>query len=58
MWHAMLQLVTQLATALALWGDGAAGNELWLSAGMKVLVVGVVSMERLDDKRMVSLQYV
>lgn len=53
-WLATVQLVTQLAAALAYWGEGPAGSILWLSLTVKALVVGVVYMQRLDDRRIVS----
>lgn len=55
-WHAMIQLATQLAAALSWWGKGQVGHwYLLASVGLKALVVGVVSMHRLDDKRLVRL---
>lgn len=54
-WHAMIQLSTQLAAALSWWDRGEVGYwYLLASVGMKALVVGVVSMQRLDDRRLVS----
>lgn len=51
----MIQLSTQLAAALSWWGKGQMGVWLMLvSLGTKLLVVGIVSMQRLDDKRLVS----
>lgn len=53
-WHALLQLSTQLAAALWWWGKGQVGYwYLLASVGMKALVVGIVSMQRLDDTRLV-----
>eukprot|EP00903_Cladosiphon_okamuranus_P022077 g20303.t2 len=50
-WHAMIQLATQLAAALSWWGRGQVGHWFLLaSVGLKALVVGIVSMQRLDDK--------
>lgn len=55
-WHAMIQLTTQLGAALSWWGRGQVGDwYLLASVGLKALVVGVVSMQRLDDKRLVRL---
>ncbi|CAM9121074.1 unnamed protein product, partial [Scytosiphon promiscuus] len=52
-WHPLLQLSTQLAAALWWWGKGQMGYwYLWASVGMKALVVGIVSMQRLDDTRL------
>lgn len=50
----MIQLATQLAATLSWWGKGQVGHwYLLASVGLKALVVGVVSMHRLDDKRLV-----
>lgn len=50
----MIQLATQLAAALSWWGRGQVGHwYLLATVGMKALVVGIVSMQRLDDKRLV-----
>lgn len=55
-WHAMIQLATQLAAALLWWDRGQVGHwYLLASVGLKAIVVGIVSMQRLDDKRMVRL---
>ncbi|CAM9270584.1 unnamed protein product [Hapterophycus canaliculatus] len=52
-WHALLQLSTQLTAALWWWGKGQVGHwYLLASVGMKALVVGIVSMQRLDDTRL------
>lgn len=49
-----MQLGTQLAAILACWGGVSKGfSYLWLSVAMKALAVGVVSMQRLDDARLV-----
>lgn len=50
----MIQLGTQMAAALSCWDKGTPGLYLWLSIAMKALVVGVVSMQRLDDRRLAS----
>ena len=50
----MIQMGTQMAAALSCWDKGPLGVYLWLSVGLKALVVGVVSMQRLDDRRLVS----
>lgn len=56
-WHAMIQLATQLAAALSWWDRGQVGHwYLLATVGMKALVVGIVSMQRLDDKRLVRVQ--
>lgn len=50
----MIQLATQLAAALSWWGRGKVGHwYLLASVGLKALVVGAVSMQRLDDKWLV-----
>lgn len=49
----MVQLVTSLASALTRWGDGPPGYVMWPFVVVKMLVVGVVYMHRLDDRRMV-----
>lgn len=54
----MIQLSTQLAAALSWWDRGQVGFwYLLVSLGTKVLVVGIVSMQRLDDRRLVSNGY-
>ena len=50
----MIQMATQMAAALSCWDKGSLGLYLWLSVALKALVVGVVSMQRLDDRRLVS----
>lgn len=58
-WHALIQLATQLAATLACWDSESMGFVyVWLSMGMKALVIGVVNMQRLDDKRVVSNQLI
>lgn len=50
----MIQLATQLAAALSWWGREQVGRwYLLASAGLKALVVGIVSMQRLDDQHLV-----
>lgn len=51
----MVQLVTPLASALARWDDGPAGYVMWPFVVVKMLLVGVVYMHRLDDRRMVRV---
>lgn len=52
----MIQLATQLAAALSWWGRGQIGRGYLLaSVVLKALVVGIVSMQRLDDKYLVRL---
>lgn len=56
-WYATIQLMTQLAACLGCWGY-ALSDLIFVSVSiaMKGFVVGVVSMQRLDDKRLVSVQ--
>lgn len=56
-WYATIQLMTQLAACLGCWGYALSDLIcVSVSISMKGLVVGVVSMQRLDDKRLVSVR--
>ena len=56
-WHAMIQFVMQLAAALACWNYAYSWLIIfWVSVVTKGIVVGVVSMQRLDDQRLVSIR--